>query len=230
MNASIRDMKDADRKHTQLLGFFLTLFSLVFFSSIAQGRDVTFSWTANTGGVDGYKLYYKTGVTGGSPYDGTGAIEGNSPVETGNVTIFTLRGLSDSETYHFVLTAFSGDEESDYSTEITVEPLPLAPPQDITAAFSWLPNEETDLAGYKMHYGTTSGNYTETVDVGKPQTVDGRVQAQVDGLIEGTTYYFAATAYDTAGVESEFSEEVVWTATGSGKPPKPRIISAIRIN
>jgi len=242
MNASIRDMADVNRKYAQLLGFFLTLFCLVFFASIVHARDVTFSWTANTGEVDGYRLYYKAGVIGGSPYDGTVAIEGDSPVETGKVTIFTLHGLSDSETYHFVLTAYSGSEESDYSTEITVEPLPLTAPSDIAADFSWIPNEETDLAGYKIHYGTASGDYTETIDVGKPEPVDGRIQAQVSGLIEGTTYYFVATAYDSAGVESDYSEEVVWTATLGGKPSTPwtatlggkpstpRIISAIKIN
>jgi len=61
------------------------------------------------------------------------------------------------------------------------------------ATFSWLPNSETNLAGYKIHYGITSRNYTDVIDVGLPDPVDGRIQAVVDNLTEGETYYFAAT-------------------------------------
>ncbi|HEB69077.1 MAG TPA: hypothetical protein ENI88_05585, partial [Desulfobulbus sp.] len=71
-------MKDVNNGYTKIAGFFLTLFSLVLFASVVQARDVTFTWTANTDTVDGYRLYYKTGTIGGAPYDGTGATEGNS--------------------------------------------------------------------------------------------------------------------------------------------------------
>ena len=215
-------MKDVNNGYTKIAGFFLTLFSLVLFASVVQARDVTFTWTANTDTVDGYRLYYKTGTIGGAPYDGTGATEGNSPVDTGNVTTFTLRGLSDSATYHFVLTAVTGTLESDYSTELTLAPLPTQTPPGISATFSWLPNQETTLAGYKIYYGTVSGTYDNTIDVGNPAPVDGRIHGQVNGLVEGTTYYFAVTAYDTNGLESDYSTEVSWTATspsGSGNPP-----------
>ena len=48
-------------------------------------RDVSFTWTANTDDppVDGYRLYYKIGDPGVSlsDYNGTGADNGNSPLE-----------------------------------------------------------------------------------------------------------------------------------------------------
>ncbi len=59
----------------------------------------------------------------------------------------------------------------------------------------------TDLAGYKVYYGTTSGNYTDVIDVGNVTTY------KVEGLQPGT-YYFAVTAYDTSGNESNYSNEV----------------------
>lgn len=88
------------------------------------------------------------------------------------------------------------------------------------ASFSWLPNQETNLAGYKIHYGTTSTQYDHAVDMGNPTPVDGVVMGTVSGLVDGTTYYFVATAYDIDGFESDFSQEVVWTApTDSVLPP-----------
>lgn len=86
----------------------------------------------------------------------------------------------------------------------------LAYAADVT--FFWTPNSESFLAGYKIYYGTTSRNYTTSVDVGKPATVDGVVSATLSGFTAGVTYYFAATAYDTDGFESEYSTELVWTA------------------
>lgn len=60
----------------------------------------------------------------------------------------------------------------------------------------------TDLAGYKIYYGTTPGSYTNIIDVGNVTT------SVVNNLTDGLAYYFAATAYDSAGIESSFSNEV----------------------
>ena len=59
----------------------------------------------------------------------------------------------------------------------------------------------TDLAGAKIYYGTESRVYTEVVDAGNTNTLT------VTGLVEGVTYYFTATAYNTAGLESDFCNE-----------------------
>lgn len=64
----------------------------------------------------------------------------------------------------------------------------------------------TDLAGSRLYYGTASGSYTNFVDVGRMNT------ATVSNLTDGTTYYFAATAYNHLGEESDFCSELVWTA------------------
>jgi PKD repeat protein len=75
----------------------------------------------------------------------------------------------------------------------------------------WDENSEIDIAGYKMHYGTTRGNYEYSVDVGN------NTSCSISGLTEGTTYYLAATAYNTNNVESSFSEELVHTI--ASQPP-----------
>jgi VCBS repeat-containing protein len=89
------------------------------------------------------------------------------------------------------------------------------------ADISWLPNSETNLAGYEIHYGTTSQNYTTVIDVGLPEPVDGRIHAAVDDLAEGNTYFFAAKAYDSNGDESDYSQEISYTVTSSEPSPPP---------
>jgi hypothetical protein len=59
----------------------------------------------------------------------------------------------------------------------------------------------TDLAGYKVYYGTSSHTYSQNINIGNVTTYT------IDNLTEGVTYYFATTAYDTAGNESEYSNE-----------------------
>jgi hypothetical protein len=61
----------------------------------------------------------------------------------------------------------------------------------------------TNLAGYKIHYGTASQDYTQVVAVNNP-TLNRYV---LDSLPTGT-WYFAITAYNSAGVESNLSGEI----------------------
>ena len=95
-----------------------------------------------------------------------------------------------------------------------------------TANFSWLPNTEADLAGYKIHYGTSPGGpYTMVVDIGNPAPVDGRIQGSVTGLTEGVTYYFVATAYNEAGLESDYSTQATYPQTTPLVPTGLRVLS-----
>lgn len=69
-------------------------------------------------------------------------------------------------------------------------------------SLEWDPSIEPNVSGYKMYYGTSSGDYTYTVDVGNYTT------CTISGLEEGNTYYFATTAYDFSGNEADYSNEV----------------------
>lgn len=80
----------------------------------------------------------------------------------------------------------------------------------LAATLSWSPvttntdgSELTELAGYRVHYGTESGNYTVSVDIADPTAAS----AVIANLQAGTIYYFAVTAYDTSGNQSEYSNE-----------------------
>jgi hypothetical protein len=91
--------------------------SLFCFLTPGYSRDVTLAWDSDSA-VDGYKLYYKAGSSG-PPYNGTDAAEGDSPVDVGWFSEFTLRALSDDEDYYFVVTAYNSEGESGYSNEVT---------------------------------------------------------------------------------------------------------------
>ena len=74
----------------------------------------------------------------------------------------------------------------------------------------------TDLAGYKVYYGQASRQYDVSVDVGLSTT------AALSSLVDGRAYYFAVTAYDTSGNESNFSTEIVYaTASAYTSPAAP---------
>ena len=63
----------------------------------------------------------------------------------------------------------------------------------------------TDLSGYNIYVGTDSNDYTfREIRLNNP----GLSAYVVENLAPGT-YYFAATAFNSAGVESSFSGEVV---------------------
>ncbi len=61
----------------------------------------------------------------------------------------------------------------------------------------------TDLAGYKVYRGMVSGVYSAI-----PFDVGNVTSYTFSGLSEGTTYYYAITAYDASGNESAYSNEV----------------------
>lgn len=77
---------------------------------------------------------------------------------------------------------------------------PVAAQTSVTLA--WNANTESDIAGYALSYGTTSGNWPTAVDVGNV------TQYTLNNLTRGTTYYFVLRAYNTDGLYSGPSAEI----------------------
>ena len=73
-----------------------------------------------------------------------------------------------------------------------------------TVTLAWDPSPDPTVQGYILHCGTSPGNYTQHIDVGKATTYT------LSGLQDGATYYLAVTAYDQQGNESVFSNEIVY--------------------
>ena len=61
----------------------------------------------------------------------------------------------------------------------------------------------TNLAGYRVHYGTAPGNYTASVRLS-----DHEMTSVVIEDLQPAHWYFAVTAYNSVGLESDFSNPV----------------------
>jgi hypothetical protein len=86
------------------------------------------------------------------------------------------------------------------------------------------PNSESDLAGYRIYWSQTSGQYSNENQKEFPLTsiTPATPEFLVTGLDETKGWYFVATAYDTEGLESDYSNEVYYKWDGvSGIPPQP---------
>ncbi len=79
------------------------------------------------------------------------------------------------------------------------------------ATLLWDANLESDVVGYKLHYGSSSGSYAQSVNVGNV------TEATIPDLEGGATYFFVVTAYNSAGQESLASNEVS-SAIANGTP------------
>lgn len=76
-----------------------------------------------------------------------------------------------------------------------------------SAALAWdPPTSITNLSGYRVYYGTAPGVYQQAY--GQGLSVGNVTTYTVVGLSHNTRYYFAVTAFDTAGNESTYSNEV----------------------
>jgi hypothetical protein len=81
-----------------------------------------------------------------------------------------------------------------------------APAQGTSLA--WDPSPDSNVIGYNVYYGTTSGDYSSMTSV---QNI---TSTTISNLTAGKTYYFAVTAFDANGVESTFSNEIQFIVPG----------------
>ena len=128
-----------------------------------------------------------------SPASGTTTTESDAI----SVSVNTAGLLTNTYTAPITITA---DGASNTPQQVLVT-LAITAPASTKATLTWNGNTESDLAGYKVYTGTSSGAYGPPVDVGKVTTFD------VINLQSGKTYYFAVTAYDKSGNESGNSNE-----------------------
>jgi hypothetical protein len=118
-------------------------------------------------------------------------------------------------------------ETTPYLEELRITYLPdepPLPPQSLTAValdggvqLRWKNSPDTDVSGYLIYYGTRRGEYFGEEAVLGPSPIDAgkRNSIFIDGLTNGSLYYFTVAAYDGPDVirpgafhAGEFSREV----------------------
>jgi hypothetical protein len=97
------------------------------------------------------------------------------------------------------ITVMSGGVTSTVNVTLT-----MSPPSSSSVTLTWNANTESDLSGYRVYRATSSGAYGAPI-----ATIQGNTTTYIaTGLQFGTTYFFVVTAYDIAGNESAYSNEV----------------------
>jgi subtilisin-like proprotein convertase family protein len=90
------------------------------------------------------------------------------------------------------------------SSNVVVSPIVTTSTNKLfnTITLAWDPSADPSVVGYKVYEGSASRNYTNSMSAGSATTFTISAPAKVP-------YYFAATAYDTNGIESDYSTEVM---------------------
>jgi len=89
-----------------------------------------------------------------------------------------------------------------------------------TVTLAWDSSPDSSVTGYRLYAGLATGSYSEVLDVGNA------TDATVSNLISGVAYFFAATAYNTNGEESDFSNEVSYTVPSPTDNPPALALTA----
>jgi len=81
---------------------------------------------------------------------------------------------------------------------------------------TWDTHPDLSVTGYKVYQGVAPRSYTNAVPVA------GRTNATITipNLARGVTFYWAVTATNAAGLESDYSAEVSYTTTTLPAPPQ----------
>ena len=102
----------------------------------------------------------------------------------------------------------AGSAAAAQNSSSSASSVPAASSNAVT--LNWMPPTEntdgtalTNLSGYDIHYGTSSGNYTQSISVANA----GIATYVVANLTPGT-YYFSVAAVNASGTESPLSSEV----------------------
>jgi len=164
-----------------------------------------------TAGVAGISLQWNAdaSATSFNLYQGTASgQEAASPVQTGVTTDATTvagAGLMPGQTYFFEVAAVSGYGISPNSNEASAMTVPAVPTGLSAAAgngtvtLSW--GAATGAASYNVYEGTTSGG-----EGAAPVTSVTGANATINGLANGTAYYFTVAGVDAGGASAPSKE------------------------
>jgi hypothetical protein len=161
-------------------------------TAVMQGTAYSFTPTASDPDGDTLTFSIANAPTWASFNTSTGRLTGTPGAQHVGTTTGIVISVDDGRQATASLAAFS----------VTVQAVAVG-----SATLSWTPpttntdgSPLTDLAGYKVYWGTSPGNYPNSTTLSNP----GLSSYVVSNLAPGT-YYFVATAFNSSGAESSFS-------------------------
>ena len=148
----------------------------------------------------------------------TNFVPGDSNLNVGNVTTYTLSGLINGTSYYYRVRAYVVGWISNNSNIIAVTPeVPVATPATLmtTTGFNANWNASLGSTGYYLDVATNSAftNFAtgyQNIDVSNLTTYP------VSGLIAGTTYYYRVRAYNA--LATSINSNVITTITVPAPP------------
>ncbi len=199
---SIRISVSDGTDNTYLPAFSITVNNLNRAPSISGSPATTtlaasrYSFTPSSTDADGDNLTFSiTNKPGWATFNTrTGALTGTPSIAAvGNITRNISISVSDGQT-HRSLTSFDIEVLGSSNGSVTLSWMPPTENTDNSAL--------SDLAGFKILYGTTPGVYTNTIDIKNPS-----ISSYVIDNLPQNTYYFVITAYNSSGISSGYSNE-----------------------
>lgn len=128
--------------------------------------------------------------------------------DTSTGTLYGTPAETDVGNYTSILISVSDGTSTSSLPAFTIT---VALPVTRTATLNWTPPTQnidgspiTNLAGYKVMYGSSPGQYSQALSV----PVATMTSVAIEALEAGRTWYFTVKAVNTSGVESDFSNEV----------------------
>lgn len=208
--------------------------------AMAGNAVIDLTWTASGTSGATYDVYRTT-----DPERVAYTLANGAPIPG---TAFTDTDLVNTRAYYYAVVAvdpegfesrwshFNSDCDVSGPDCLTATPLNPNPPGAPTGVVVtdpenggrlhvvWNPVPEADLDVYEVHYGTSSGDYTEVLDAGR------ETSALLNGLENGTTYYIAVTATNSSGLRSAYSLEAEGTPTFVRGPRYPDVVRELRVD
>ncbi len=186
-------------------------------SATPGSSQVTISWNAVSGATS-YNIYWSATA---------GVTTANGTKVAGVTNPYVQTGLTNGNTYYYVVTAVNANGESAASAQVSAQPAasppPAAPtgvsaiPGNVQVTVSW--NTVSGATSYNIYWSTTAG-----VTTASGTKIPGVTSPYIHtGLINGTTYYYVVTALNANGESAASSQ-------ASAAPMAPAVTSFTQVN
>jgi hypothetical protein len=152
--------------------------------------------------------YAAVAPTAPSPFAGAASVRSAASAGSGSAPSFSGSRSALNLLQNSAIASLLQPSTPVVTTPPSLPPPPTPPPPSPSprsVTLTWTANREPDIAGYKVYVGTASGTYSFP---GSAFVIGKVTSYTVSNLPMGQTYFFAISAYDSAGNESLLSAEV----------------------